>query len=406
MTDVFTYYYVESKDIEAAAIAIAKEQSTGTWTEVGYETSDIQKKYGAKIEDIDKENNIVKLSFPLDDFSLDKGGISNILSVVAGNLFGLKELENVRLLDVDFPKEFVKQFKGPSFGISGVRKLVGSKDRPHLGTIVKPKIGLDPSSFADVAYEAAMGGVDFIKDDETLANQVFCPIEERISKVAEKLDQVKEETSRNILYSPNVTSDDILETAQIAVDNGATALMIDVLTAGFPALRALNENFDLPIHVHRTMHAAITKNPRHGIAMLVFSRLVRLAGGDQLHVGCAFGKMGGSAKAIDENYDALRSEWFGLKTVFPVCSGGVHPLYVGGNLRASGTDIIIQAGGGIHGHPLGTRKGAVAMRQAIDAFMEGVSDVEYAEDHEELRLAIEKWGEDEGLMGYRKMAGL
>ena len=79
---------------------------------------------------------------------------------------------------------------------------------------------------------------------------------------------------------------------------------------------------------------------------------------------------------------------------------------MGGNLRASGTDIIIQAGGGIHGHPLGTRKGATAMRQAIDAFMEGVSDVEYAEDHEELRLAIEKWGEDEGLMGYRKMAGL
>ncbi|MFQ5887718.1 MAG: RuBisCO large subunit C-terminal-like domain-containing protein, partial [Candidatus Hydrothermarchaeales archaeon] len=379
-------------------------QSTGTWTKVGYETTDIQRKYGAKIEEIDRENRTVKLSFPLEDFSLDKGGISNILSVVAGNLFGLKELENVRLLDVDFPKEFVRQFNGPSFGISGVRKLIGTKDRPHLGTIVKPKIGLSPDSFADVCYEAAMGGVDFIKDDETLANQVFCPIEERISKVVEKLDQVKEETGRTILYSPNVTSDDILETAQIAVDNGASALMIDVLTAGFPSLRTLNENFDLPIHVHRTMHAAITKNPKHGIAMLVFSRLVRLAGGDQLHVGCPFGKMEGSAKAIKENYDALRSGWFGLKTVFPVCSGGVHPLLVEGNLEASGTDIVIQAGGGIHGHPLGTRKGATAMRQAIDAFMEGVSTEEYADDHEELRLAIEKWRKDEGLSGYRKMA--
>ena len=403
MTDVNTYYYVESEDIESAAIAIAKEQSTGTWTQVGYETTDVQKKYGAKIEDIDKESKIVKLSFPIEDFSIDKGGISNILSVIAGNLFGLKEIQNVRLLDVEFPKEFVQQFRGPNFGIKGVRKLVGTTNRPHLGTIVKPKIGLDPKSFANVCYEAGMGGVDFIKDDETLANQVFCPIEERITRVAETLDRVKQETGRPVLYSPNVTSDDILETAQIAVDNGATALMIDVLTAGFPALRALNENFNLPIHVHRTMHGAITKNPRHGITMLVFSKLVRLSGGDQLHVGCPLGKMEGSEKAIKCNQDALRNDWYGLKTTFPVCSGGVHPLLVGGNLEASGTDIIVQAGGGIHGHPLGTRKGATAMRQAIDAHMEGMTAEEYAKDHEELRMALEKWGTDEGISRYKKM---
>lgn len=404
MDIVTAVYYVESEDIEGAAIAIAKEQSTGTWTYVGYETRGIQQKYGAKVEEIDEENRIVEILFPMEDFSIEKGGISNILSIVAGNLFGLKELENVRLLDVRFPREFVKKFRGPNFGIPGIRKIVGTKDRPHLGTIVKPKIGLDPKSFAAVCYEAAMGGVDFIKDDETLANQVFCPIEERITSVVEKLDLVREERGKRVLYSPNVTSDNIMETAQLAIDNGANALMIDVITAGFPALRALNENFKLPIHVHRTMHAAFTKNPKHGIAMLVLSKLVRLAGGDQLHVGCPFGKMEGSARAIKENHDALRNEWHGLKPVFPVCSGGVHPLLVEGNLKVSGKDIVIQAGGGIHGHPLGTRGGAMAMRQAIDAFMEGIAIGRYAEEHKELKMALEKWRKDEGLLRYKRMS--
>jgi len=390
--EVVARYYVEASDLEEAAIAIAKEQSTGTWTEVGHESSEIQARYGAGIAGIDEEKKLVEIAFPLDDFSLEIGGISNILSLVAGNLFGLKAIKNVRLLDVDFSKELVGVFRGPRFGIPGVRKLLNTKVRPHLGTIIKPKIGLDPGGFASVCHSAAVGGVDFIKDDETLVNQVFCPLDERCSKVAEALDKAREETGRNVLYAANVTSDDILESAQTAVDNGASALMVDVLTAGFPALRQLSLHFSLPIHVHRTMHGAITRNKKHGIAMLVFSRLVRLAGGDQLHAGCAHGKMESSTEEALYNYEALRSEWHGIKPTFPVCSGGIHPALVGGNLEKGGTDIILQAGGGIHGHPFGTAAGARAMRQAIDAHMEGVAAKRYAEEHKELKIALEKWG--------------
>ncbi len=392
MGEVIASYRIDADNIKVAARAIAMEQSTGTWTKVSTATQEIHEKYGARVVEVDEEAKVAKIAFPVEDFSLEIGGIPNILSIIAGNLFGLREVRAVKLLDVEFPREIVTFFQGPNFGIEGVRKLVGTSQtkRPHVGTIIKPKIGLPPERFAEVAYEAAMGGLDFIKDDETLANQDFCPLEERVSHTMEALDRAKEETGKTCLYAVNVTSEDIVETAQLAVDNGANCLMIDVLTCGFPGLRALNRNFKLPIHVHRTMHGAITRMKNHGIAMLVFAKLVRLAGGDQLHVGCAMGKM--ESENFKTNYNALRSEWHGLKPVFPVCSGGVHPGYVEGNVKAGGTDIVIQAGGGVHGHPLGTRAGAKAMMQAVEAVMKGIPLEEYAKEHEELRLALEKWG--------------
>jgi ribulose-bisphosphate carboxylase large chain len=61
-------------------------------------------------------------------------------------------------------------------------------------------------------------------------------------------------------------------------------------------------------------------------------------------------------------------------------------------LKISGSDIVVQMGGGIHGHPGGTVKGAMAARQAVDAFVEGVSLADYAEEHKELKEALDKWG--------------
>jgi len=75
-----------------------------------------------------------------------------------------------------------------------------------------------------------------------------------------------------------------------------------------------------------------------------------------------------------------------------VASGGLHPGKVAAELKNLGTNIVLQAGGGIHGHPDGTEAGARAMRQAADAFMAGVSAEEYAKDHRELARALERWG--------------
>jgi ribulose-bisphosphate carboxylase large chain len=380
-------YHVETDlPIKKAAAAIAAEQSTGTWTEVRGADNPL----AARV--IRAEGNLAEIGFPVELF--EPGNIPQYLSVIAGNLFGLGSLNKVRLLDVDFPESLVRAHRGPMFGIEDARKILDVFDRPLVGTIVKPKVGLDPARTAEVAAAAVRGGLDLVKDDETLTNQSFCPMVERVEAVMSALDGVEKDTGKKAFYAVNVTTgaDQILERAEKAVDHGANMVMVDVLTAGFSALEVLSRNVKVPVHVHRTMHGAMTRDKGHGISMVVMAKLVRMAGGTNLHTGSYLGKMAREIEENDQCRDALRNEWHGLKRVFPVASGGIYPATVHANLDGYGIDCIVQAGGGVHGHPGGTTAGARAMVQAAEAWMKRVPLSEYAADHKELETALKFWG--------------
>lgn len=380
-------YHVESDlPIRKAAAAIAAEQSTGTWTEVRGADNPL----AARV--ISAEGNNVEIGFPEELF--EPGNVPQYLSVVAGNLFGLGALKKVRLQDIIFPDSLLSAHKGPRFGIEDARKILGVYDRPLVGTIVKPKVGLDPKGTAEVAAAAVRGGLDLVKDDETLTDQSFCPIIPRLEAVMSALDRVEKETGKKAFYAVNVTagSDVILERAERAVEHGANMVMIDVLTAGFSALEQLSRNLDVPVHVHRTMHGAFTRDRAHGISMTVISKLVRMTGGTNLHTGSYMGKMAGETIENDLSREALRGEWHNYKRVFPVASGGIYPAKVHGNLDGYGIDCIVQAGGGVHGHPDGTTAGARAMVQATEAWQKKIPLKEYAKDHKELETALKFWG--------------
>jgi len=377
-----------------AASAIATEQSTGTWTDLVTLDEDVFEKYGAKVMEID--GDVATVAFPEDDFSIEVGGVPQILSVIAGNLFGLGDIEGVRLEDVSFPKGIIEQFKGPKYGIEGLRRRLKRPDKPLVGTIVKPKIGLSPQATAEYILECGRGGLSNSKDDETLVDQVFCPIEDRTVAIAEAIDTLEEE-GRHMVHAINVTTSGhrILELAERVQELGASQIMVDVLTAGFAAVQALAEDpsIKLPVHVHRTMHGAITRNPQHGIAMLPLAKLSRMCGGDALHIGTlGVGKMRGTCQEDLENRDACLDASLPYRPVMPVCSGGLHPGMVKKLVDIAGFDSQIQAGGGVAGHPGGVMKGAMAMAQAVDAAYMGVELEDHARDHPELAAALEKWG--------------
>ncbi|KAF5071830.1 Ribulose bisphosphate carboxylase large chain [anaerobic digester metagenome] len=378
-----------------AAAAIATEQSTGTWTKLSTLKEDNFLKRSGKVTKI--EGNLATIAFPVEDFSLDIGGVPQILSIIAGNLFGLEALHAVRLEDVTFPKCILKEFKGPKYGIDGMRSILKRPSKPLVGTIVKPKIGLSPQETADYVYEAGMGGLTNGKDDETLSNQKFCPLEDRVVAIAEALDKVKSETGHVMIHAINVSTNghQILEVAERAQELGATELMVDVLTCGFGAIQVLAEDpsIKLPIHVHRTMHGAMTRNPDHGINMKVFATLARMVGGDALHVGTfGVGKMKGAAHEDLANRDMCLTNELPYKRMMPVASGGVHPGMIKKFVEIAGTELQIQAGGGVSGHPGGVRGGARAMVQAVDAAAADIPLDVYARDHAELAAAIKKWG--------------
>jgi ribulose-bisphosphate carboxylase large chain len=390
-TDLICTFYVEPDGIslKEAAGGVAAESSIGTWTELTTAEPYVAK-LAARVFNI--EGNVAKIAYPIELF--EQGNMPNILSSVAGNVFGLKALKNLRLNDVELPAELVKSFRGPRFGIEGIRKLLKVPERPLVGTIIKPKLGLKTVDHARVAYEAWAGGCDIVKDDENLSSQRFNPFEDRIVKTLESRDKAEEETGERKVYMANITAETetMLKRAEYVLDHGGEYVMIDILTCGFSALQTLrDQNFKLVIHAHRAGHAAFTKNPAHGIAMRAIAKVARIIGVDQLHVGTVVGKMSETKEEVLENIDALKTRMDGVKPVLPVASGGLHPKLVPALMETFGKDFVIQAGGGIHGHTDGTRAGATAMRQAVDATLKGVSLEEYAKTHKELRVAIALW---------------
>jgi ribulose-bisphosphate carboxylase large chain len=210
----------------------------------------------------------------------------------------------------------------------------------------------------------------------------------------ERRDRAENETGERKVYLANITAEttEMLKRAEFVLDHGGEYVMVDILTCGFSALQTLRDrDYHLVIHAHRAGHAAFTKNWKHGISMRVIAKVSRMIGVDQLHVGTAVGKMSESKTEVLENCNALKREIDGLLPVMPVASGGLHPGLVPKLIEFFGMDFVIQAGGGIHGHRDGTKAGAQAMRQALDATLRGATLEEYAKTHQELAMALHMW---------------
>ncbi len=233
-----------------------------------------------------------------------------------------------------------------------------------------------------------------MKDDENLSSQRFNPFQDRVVSTLEMRDLAESETGEKKVYMVNITAEteEMIKRAQFVLDPGGRYMMIDILTCGFSALQTMrDQNFDLVIHAHRAGHAAFTKNTKHGISMQVIAKVARIIGVDQLHVGTVVGKMSETKEEVVENRNACTDELYGINKVMPVASGGLYPRLVPALMKIFGNNLVIQAGGGIHGHTNGTVAGATAMRQAVDATLQGVSLEEYAKTHDELKEALNIW---------------
>ena len=408
--EVICRFYMEPKygvSFDVAASAVAAESSVGTWTDVETAKPYI-KRLAAHVFNLDPSAGIIDIAYPVEAF--EPGNIPQFLSSVAGNIFGMKEVAGLRLNDIKLPKSFLKSYKGPLYGIEGVRKLLKIKDRPLVGTIIKPKMGLNPKDHAIVAYNAWLGGCDVVKDDENLTSQKFNKFKDRFLKTIRLRDKAEKQTGEKKMYLANVTAEtnEMIKRMRFIKDNGGEYAMVDVVTVGWSALqtvRETNNRLKLVLHAHRAGHAAFTRYEKHGISMVPIAKLCRIIGMDQLHIGTVVGKMAGgleeitnckdaiSLKVTPETKSMLGQEWGKMPATFPVASGGLHPGHFPRLISIFGKNVIIQAGGGIHGHPEGTLKGATAARQAVDAVLKGETLADYARSHPELRAVLDKWGE-------------
>ncbi len=420
---VATYYMrgkgtnVYDLDLAKFAEAIAAEQATGTWINVPFETADVRTNHAAKVlgiyetpaydrelpDGIQYRDMIVRLAFPWINIGTN---FPMIFTTAIGNISAAR----LKLVDLEFPKSYVDQFKGPKFGIQGVRDYIGIQERPLTCAMIKPDVGWSPKEGGIMAYDAFRGGIDVIKDDELLvADPVFCPLEERIKYIMESGKRAEDETGEKKLYTVNLSEDSykIKDLAYRALDAGVNALMINTYTVGFSSLRLLAEdpNINVPILSHPDYAAAMSYAPDTGVAVaLLWGKLARLAGADMAITTNYYGKIPVLRDSYLRTCRDLQNKFYDIKDCFPSPSGGMYQGVVPHTMHEIGLDVMLSAGGAVHGHRDGAAEGARAMREAIDATMKGVTLEEYAKDHPALKAAIEDWGcgEKEDLFDMKK----
>jgi 2,3-diketo-5-methylthiopentyl-1-phosphate enolase len=398
--------YSAALPIPIIAPMLAVEQSTGTWVPVPGETVDVRCQHIAKVigvyevpdyefavpPNLQTRQWFVQVAYP--EVNIGEQ-IPMLLTTVVGNI---SMGGDIKLVDVRFPKKYVAGFKGPKFGIEGIRKILGVKKRPLLNNMIKPCTGYRLKVGAELFRKAALGGCDIIKDDELIADASFNSVVGRVKRYMQIEKQVYEEKGEHTLYTVNVTDKipKVFENARRAVELGCNALMLNYLAVGFPVMQALADDpaINVPILAHMDVAGALYMSPWHGLSShLVLGKLPRLAGADIVVVPAPYGK----APVIDYKFRNvarnLAFPLYHLKPTFPMASGGITPSMVPTVMAALGNDIVIGSGGGIHAHPKGPVAGGKAFRQAIDATMKGIPLSEYAKDHQELATALKEWAD-------------
>ena len=426
----------EKLNLLQAATEVAAESSTGTNFKVNTETP-FSREMNALVYKLDLKKNLVWIAYPWRLFDR-VGNVQNILTYIVGNVLGMKEVKALKLLDVWFSSTMLEQYDGPSYTLDDMRKYLNIYDRPILGTIIKPKMGLTSSEYAEVCYDFWSGGGDFVKNDEPQANQDFCPYDKMVKYVKKAMDKAVKETGKKKVHSFNVSAadfDTMIERCEMirkeGFEKGSYAFLIDGITAGWMAVQTLRRRYpDVFIHFHRAAHGAFTRkeNPI-GFSVLVLSKFARLAGASGIHTGTAgVGKMAGSpeedvtaarnilnlvanghffkqswAEVPDNDEDALRlvredsahhvilsdDSWRGMKKCCPIISGGLNPTLLKPFIDVMGNvDFITTMGAGVHAHPKGTKAGAKALVQSCEAYLKKIPIEKYAKDYPELAEAI------------------
>ena len=412
---IIAEYLVETPlALAAAAESMAGEQSTGTFTRVPGETNELRQRFAARVESIDSlepamspslsgavkspaadgkyQRGIVRISFSLECMGPN---LQTIISTVAGNLFELRQLSGLKLLDLEFPESLSKHFPGPRFGVNGTRRLTGVHGRPIIGTIIKPSVGLSPLETAELVRTLGKAGIDFVKDDELMANPPHSPFEERVKAVMTVVNELANATGRKVMYAFNISDqlDQMLKHHDTVLAAGGTCVMVSLNSVGYGAVEYLSRQIALPIHGHRNGWGMYYRHPALGMAFTAYQKLWRLTGVDQLHVNGLKNKFCESDDSVVQSIKACLTPFLGGNLAMPVVSSGQWGGQAEETFRRTETvDLIYLAGGGILAHPSGPAAGVAAIRQAWDGAAAGIPLAEHARNHVELRQAIEFFG--------------
>jgi len=451
MERIFATYFIETPlAVEKAAASLASEQSSGTFVEVPGETAELKQRFAARVEKITPLESVITPSLPggksatgkfqraevVVSWSLENMGynLPTLVSTIQGNLYELSQFSGLKLMDLQVPPSFAQQCRGPKFGVAGCRKLAGVQGRPLIGTIIKPSIGMSPQQTADLVKVLAEAGIDFVKDDELMANPPHSPFDERVDAIQRVINAHADRTGKKVMYAFNISdeSDAMQRHYEKVVSSGGTCAMISLNSVGLSGAKKICDLGALAIHGHRNGWGMLNRHPLLGIEFPAYQVLWRLAGVDQLHVNGIANKFWESDDSVVRSMEACAKPLFrdvgqafqpagsgdfpvassehragkpgepagwkasptGVATpILPVVSSGQWGGQACETYRRTKTvDLLYMAGGGIMAHPDGPAAGVRSLRKWWEAAVEGLTMEQAAAKYPELRKSVEKFG--------------
>ncbi|GAB7386723.1 2,3-diketo-5-methylthiopentyl-1-phosphate enolase [Bacillaceae bacterium] len=393
-----TYLVHGGRDFHKKAEGIAVGLTVGTWTELPAAKRERMSRHLGKVFDVKEllptdagaPRALLTIGYPVANVTPD-------LPAILTTVFGKLSMDGqIKLIDVQLPDFVLSQFPGPRFGIEGIRERLGVHDRPLLMSIFKQCIGLSLAELEEEYQKQIDGGVDLVKDDEIFFRDDLAPAVERVRALERRNREREEKTGRKVLYAVNLTGPvtTLVEKAKRLVEAGASCLLLNVAPYGFDVLHRLaaDPDVNVPIMAHPAFTGAMYPSPQYGVAApLLLGRLMRWAGADIVLYPSPYGSVAMPREEALQVAERLREESV-HRPAFPAPSAGIHPGLVPVLYRDFGKNAIVNAGGGIHGHPQGSTAGGQAFVAAISAAVSGRPLREAAAESPELRAAVEKWG--------------
>lgn len=394
---------------------LAGEQSSGTFVRVPGETDALRARARARVLAIEPDGDVaepslpnaflvrrnitgpyhrgvIRIGFPLDNVGVN---LPTLAATVAGNIYDLGEMTGVRLLGLDLPADYAACYPGPRHGVAGTRRLAGVGVRPVIGTIIKPNVGLPPADTAALVRRLCAAGIDFIKDDEVMANPPHAPLAERVAAVMRVVNAEADRLGRKVMVAFNVSdeTDAMRRHADLVAKRGGTCVMVSINWVGFGGLETLRRHTELAIHGHRNGFAMLARSPGLGMNFAAYQVFCRLAGVDHLHVNGLSGKFWESDESVAASARACLAPIAGNDAVLPVFSSGQSAATVEKTWCAlQSIDLMFLAGGGIIGHPDGPAAGVESIRAAWEAAASGIAAARHARTNPALAAALARFG--------------
>lgn len=397
--------------MEKAAAVLAGEQSSGTFVAVPGETAELKERFAARVESITPREIVsepslpgcrsgsgkfqradIVISWPVENFGYN---LPALVSTIHGNLYELSQFSGLKLMDFELPDSFAQHFRGPKFGIAGCRKLTGVENRPLIGTIIKPSVGLTPQQTAELVKTLVEAGIDFIKDDELMADPPHSPFNQRVDAVMRVINAHADRTGKKVMYAFNISDelDAMHRHYEKIVHSGGTCALISLNSVGLVGAKKICDIGALAIHGHRNGWGALNRHPGLGIEFPAYQKWWRMAGVDQIHVNGIANKFWETDDSVTRSIASCLKPFLGGMTILPVVSSGQWGGQAPETFRRTQTvDLLYLAGGGILAHPDGPAAGVRSLQKWWEAAVDGLTVEQAAAKYPELKLSVEKFG--------------